>query len=101
MGRRLIPVGIRSAKGRVVSAGSSLSAAATAAATDGFVGVRQTPTTAPDVLIRAAVIAAMPSIGRRRFPQVLADDEGGLRRETRRTASAEIEAKIDQLLAVG
>src|SRR3982750_3105791 len=46
-------------------------------------------------------MAAVPSIGRRRFPQVLADDEGGLRRETHRTPSAELEAQIDQLLAVG
>jgi hypothetical protein len=38
---------------------------------------------------------------RRTFPQVLADDEGGLRRETYRTASAEIEEQIETLLAVG
>jgi hypothetical protein len=41
------------------------------------------------------------SARRRRFPQVQHDDEGGLRRETHRTPSAEIQASIDKLLAKG
>src|SRR5215210_8263887 len=46
-------------------------------------------------------MAPAPSRRRRRFPQVLQDIEGGLRRETYRTAVGGDRSQIDELLAVG
>ena len=43
----------------------------------------------------------MLSEQRRRFPQVLQDDEGGLRRETYRTAVGGDRSQIEQMLTSG